>query len=395
MAKRGNNEGSIYKRRDGRWTAAITVEGGKRKQVYGPTRAEVQQKLVKLQREQQLGLPVVDEREALAAFLDRWLETSVKRSVRPKTYTNYGQYVANWIKPTLGKERLAKLTPQHVERLMDRMLTAGLSPRSAQHAHAVLRRALGQAEKWGMVGRNVAKLAEPPRQVKPEATWLDDKQARRLLEVAREPGTGRGRAKDRGNRFEALYTVALMLGLRKGELLGLRWADVDLDARALRVAVALQRVDGKLVLVEPKSARSRRTIPLPEAVAEALRRHRARQLAERVKAGPAWEDNDLVFATKLGRPVEQRNLHRNFHDLLDSAGLPRIRFHDLRHSCASLLLAQGVPARVVMEILGHSQIALTMNTYSHVMPALTRDAADRMDAVFAAGTAAHAGRTAG
>jgi integrase len=383
MPKRGNNEGSLYKRADGRWAGAVTVDGGRRKYAYGRTRADVQARLVKLQREQQLGMPVVDERETVGHFLDRWLEDSVKRSVRPKTHTNYAQYVENWIKPALGRERLAKLSPQQVEKLMDKMLTAGLSPRTAQHAHAVLRRALGQAEKWGMVGRNVAKLAQPPRQKKPEAVWLDDQQARKLLEVARTPGTGRGKSKDHGNRFEALYTVALMLGLRKGELLGLRWSDVDPAKRTLRVNVALQRVDGKLILVEPKSARSRRTIPLPEGVAEALRRQRAQQLAERMKAGPAWEEHDLVFATKLGRPVEQRNLHRNFHELLDQAGLPRVRFHDLRHSCATVLLAQGVPARVVMEILGHSQISLTMNTYSHVMPTLTRDAADRMDAVFA------------
>lgn len=369
MNKRGNGEGTIYKRADGRWAAAVTVDGGKRKTLYGATRAEVQGKLVRLQREQQLGMPVVDERDTVSTFLTRWLEASVKRTVRPKTYVNYMQYVDNWIKPTLGRERLSKLTPQQIERLMTKMVDAGLSPRSAQHAHAVLRRALGQAERWGLVGRNVAKLAQPPRAERPPETWLDADQSRKLLVAAR------------GKRLEALYVVALALGLRKGEILGLHWQDIDLEARTLRVRVALQRIDGELQLVEPKSARSRRTIPLPDMVVEALRAHRVRQVAVRLKA-TAWEDRDLVFCTRQGKPLEQRNVSQRFYELLDAAGLPRVRFHDLRHSCASLLLLQGVPARVVMEILGHSQIALTMNTYSHVMPALTRDAADQMNAVF-------------
>jgi integrase len=173
-----------------------------------------------------------------------------------------------------------------------------------------------------------------------------------------------------------------MVGLRKGELLGLRWSDLDLDAGGLQVSVALQRVDGKPTLVEPKTKTSQRAVTLPAIVVQALRAHRARQAADRL-AAHEWGDMGLVFCTHQGRPLNDRNLSRDFYGLLDLAGLPRIRFHDLRHSCASLLLLQGVPARVVMEVLGHSQIALTMNTYSHVMPALAQDAADRMNAVFA------------
>jgi integrase len=171
------------------------------------------------------------------------------------------------------------------------------------------------------------------------------------------------------------------LGLRQGEILGLRWSDVDVETSTLRVAQALQRVNGRLEFVEPKSRRSRRTIPMPPTVARALRAHRSRQLEERIAVGPRWRESDLVFTTSIGTPLDSRNVTRRFQAALERASLPRLRFHDLRHTAASLMLAQGVPARVVMETLGHSQISLTMNTYSHVVPALQREAADRMDVV--------------
>jgi integrase len=172
------------------------------------------------------------------------------------------------------------------------------------------------------------------------------------------------------------------MGLRQGEILGLRWSDVDLEAATIRVTQALQRVNGRLDFVEPKSQSSRRTIPLPATVARALRAHRSRQLEERLAAGARWRESDLVFTTSVGTPLDCRNVTRRFQAALEGAGLPRLRFHDLRHTAASLMLAQGVPPRVVMETLGHSQISLTMNTYSHVIPALQREAADRMEAIF-------------
>jgi integrase len=184
----------------------------------------------------------------------------------------------------------------------------------------------------------------------------------------------------RGDRLEALYTVGLALGLRQGEILGLRWSDVDLDGGELRVAQALQRVNGRLQFVEPKSITSRRTVRLPNTVIRALRSHRVRQLEERLLAPDRWEKSDLVFTTSFGSPLDGRSVTRRFQAALEKAGLPRLRFHDLRHTAASIMLAQGISPRVVMETLGHSQISLTMNTYSHVMPSLKRDAAERMDA---------------
>lgn len=179
----------------------------------------------------------------------------------------------------------------------------------------------------------------------------------------------------------ALYSVAVALGLRRGEALALKWEDVDLEAGTLRVKHSLQRIEGRLQLVEPKSLKSRRTIAMPQATVLALRDHRKRQLEERMPEGSAWQETGFIFTTTIGTPIEPDHLKRWFKPLLKKAGLPDIRFHDLRHTAASLLLAQGVGPRVIMETLGHSQISLTMNTYSHVMPSLQREAADKMDAI--------------
>jgi integrase len=183
----------------------------------------------------------------------------------------------------------------------------------------------------------------------------------------------------KGDRLEALYSVALTMGLRQGEALGLCWEEVDLKMGYLRISKQLQRFDGETRLVEPKTARSRRTLALPAFIARSLREHRDRQLKEREAAGSKWIESDLVFTTATGKPIDATRISKDFHRHLDRAGIAQRRFHDLRHSCATLLLVQGVSPRVVMEVLGHSQISLTMNTYTHVLPELRRQAADRMD----------------
>lgn len=246
----------------------------------------------------------------------------------------------------------------------------GLSPRTVQYVRAVLRKALNQALKWGRVPRNVALLVDPPTATKPQIKPLTPEQGRKLLDAAR------------GHRLEALYRVALSLGLRQGEALGLRWEDVDLDAGTLRVAMALQRRKGVKELVMPKTEQSRRTLPLPAVLVAALRAHRTRQLEERLAVGPMWREHGMVFPSTVGTPLEPRNVTRHFKALLERAGLPNVRFHDLRHSCATLLVAQGVHPRLVMEVLGHSQIHLTMNTYAHVLPEAQREALALMDGLF-------------
>lgn len=366
-SRRGHNEGTIRHRSDGRWEARISLANGKRKSLFGRTRRDVQDKLRTAQREIEAGLDLGAGRQTVGAFLDRWLVDVAKPSIRPKTYASYTQLVRLHLKPALGHHQLAKLSPHHVQMMMNAKSAAGLSPRTVQYLRAVLRRALGQALKWGLVTRNVATLVDPPRSQRPDVVPLSPLQARAFLTAAK------------GDRLEALYSVAIALGLRQGEALGLGWDDVDLDAGVLRVRYALQRIDGTLQLVEPKTKRSKRTIPMPPTIVAALRDHRVRQLEERLLAGSRWQDHAVVFPSSIGTPMDARNVVRRFHALLDKAGLPSMRFHDLRHTCASLLLAQHVPPRVVMETLGHSQIALTMDTYSHVMPVMQREAADLME----------------
>jgi len=379
--KRGQNEGSTYRRSDGRWVAVLDLgwENGrrKRKSFYGKTAAEVQDQLLTARSDHSRGLPIAIDKENVGQFLDRWLEDSVKPSVRPLTYQQYHQHVRLYIGPALGRLKLSKLTPREVQTFLNGQTKKGLSPRTAQLSLVILRRALQQAVKWSLVGRNVAKLVDSPKVRRPEVKPLDPDQARIFLDAAQ------------GERLEALYSVALSLGLREGEALGLRWCDVDLDKRRLSIRQSLQRVGGKrfgepgrLQFVEPKTERSRRTLHMPTAIVRALPAHRVRQLQERLLAGSEWKENGLVFTTTIGTPLEPRSAVSDFKRILAKAGLPgSIKFHDLRHSAASLLLAQGVQLRAIMELLGHSTIALTANTYTHLMPSMMEEMADKMDAI--------------
>lgn len=382
--KRGQNEGSIYKRKDGRWTAALSVGGTRRKTFYGKTRQEVQEKLTAELGKKQAGLPIAtDERQTVGQFLDHWLKESVKSSVRPKTYDSYAQLVRLHLKPRLGHIRLSKLTPQLLQAELNWWLKKGrrkpakatdgdgeshaLSPRTVQYLRAVLRRALVQAVKWNLVSRNVATLVDPPRSRRQPVTVLTPEQAKAFVKTIK------------GDRMEPLYLAALTLGLREGEVLGLRWQNINFESGTLRVEYGLQRIEKKLQLVPPKTERSRRTLKMPAVLISAFRAHRVRQLESKLAAGSEWQEMDFVFATRHGTPLDARNVLRNYYAILAKAELPRMTFHHLRHSCASLLLAQNVPARVVMEVLGHSQISLTLDTYSHVMPALMADVKDAMD----------------
>jgi integrase len=320
----------------------------------------------------------------MKAFLGRWLDDCVKPSVKEQTHDQYAQTVRLYLAAdeSIGRIPLTKLAPQDVQQLINAKLIAGLSPRTVQLALVVLRRALDQAVKWGLVARNVAKLVDPPKVKRPKARPFTPKEAACFLDVIK------------GYRLEAVCTLAL-LGLREGELLGLRWQDVDLEKRTVTIAQSLQRIgrkhhDGRkrksaLRFVEPKTDRSRRTLALPEFIAAALRAERARHAERRLAAGPEWRDFGLVFTTRLGTPIEPRNLYRDFKLLLARTDLPSIRFHDLRHSAATLLLARGVNMRAIMELLGHSRIGVTMDTYSHVMPEMMREVADTMDAFVSGG----------
>lgn len=367
--RRGHGEGNIKQRADGLWEARVSLEGGKRKSLYGKTRREAQDKLRAALRDIDAGLDLSAGRQTVGQFLDRWLEDVVKPTVRPKTHHSYAQLVRIHLKPALGHHQLGKLTPQHVQAMMSAKTAAGLSPRTVQYLRAVLRRALGQALKWALVSRNVATLVDPPRSIKRPVAPLSAEHARAFI------------AHTAGDRLGPLFHVAIASGLRQGELFGLRWQDVDLAAGTLYVRHALQRIDGALTLVEPKTALSRRTVTLPASAVAALRTQRIHQLEERLLAGVRWQDGGYVFTSTIGTPLEPSNVSSRLHALLREAALPSQRFHDLRHCAASLLLAGGVAPRTIMGILGHSQISLTMNTYAHLSPALERDAARALDNV--------------
>jgi integrase len=374
--RRGKGEGSIGRRKeDGLWYARIDLgrdTAGKRRSrtVYSRTRRGAAEALQALLHDRRQGLPVAADRQTVGAFLGHWLAESVAPSVRPRTHESYAQLVRSYITPAIGHRHLCKLEPDHVQDLVNGLLASGKSARTARYTLAVLRRALGRAVLWGRVPRNVALLVAPPPLTRQERVVLTAEQGRALLAAAR------------GHRHEALYRVALSLGLRIGEVLGLRWEDVDLDAGTLRVAQAVQRVGGKLVISAPKTPRSRRILPLPTSLVRALATRRDRQRADRERAGERWREWGLVFTTRAGTPLEPRNTVRAFKALLAQAELPDIRFHDLRHSCASLLVAAGHHPRVVMETLGHSQIGITMEVYSHVYTGAQDAVAETMDALF-------------
>jgi integrase len=372
---RGAREGSIYQRKsDGRWVGAITVPGKGQMYVYGKTKEEARRKLRDALRKQEEGLPLTAARRTVGQFLDHWLEETVQPSVRTRTYASYSQMVRLHIKPGLGHHQLAQLTPQDVQAFLklksetkSRKSDATLSPRTVQYLRAILRQALGQALMWDLVPRNVAALATPPRSERHEAQTLSPEQAISLLGTAH------------GDRLEALYVVTLVTGIRQAEALGLRWSDLDLQANTLTLRKQLQRVNGQYELNAPKTVGSRRALPLLPRTVDALREHRDRQLFEKQSAGSGWlNEHDLVFTTASGAPLNARVVVSRFKALLKRAALPDARFHDLRHSCASLLAYLNVHPSVIMAILGHSTSRLTMDLYTHVDPMLLCDAADKM-----------------
>lgn len=370
--RRGNNEGTITHRKDGRWEARVTVgwRDGKlqRKSYFGKTRQEAAEKLTAALRARQQGLTLHDERQTVGSFLTHWLEEVVQPKSRYSTLRSYKQIVNNHLIPGIGNIPISKLSPQSVSAFLKSKHDDGIS---AEHLRRVLRAALSDAVRWDLIPRNVASLAACPKRSKAEIRYLDPDQARQFLDAIK------------GHQHEALYTTALAVGIRLGEALGLKWTDLDLQSGTLTIRRQIQRVHGKLQFVDPKTSNARRTIPLPEFAVKALQSLWVRQqLEDKELSGEKWQDHGLVFTSSIGTPCDERNVRRSLTKILCTNGLPKLRFHDLRHSCATLLLSQGTDPRTIMQTLGHSQISLTLNTYSHVIPALQREAADRMQTMF-------------
>ncbi len=373
-ARRGNGEGSLYKRKDGRWEGRYTVEtpsGPKRKSVFGKTRVEVAKKMARAIADTD-GVIVVDEENfTVEEYLDRWLHIAVRGNVSHRTEANYRLMVRNHIGPALGRIKLKKLDPQRIQSLY-RRLQDEEKHATARYVHATLHRALGQALRWGLVARNAATATTPPKTVRGEVDALSAEQVEAFFRAAR------------GDRFEALYVLAIHTGMRQGELLGLKWSDLDLSGSepSLRLARQLQRVrgGGGLSFSQTKTKKGRHVSLTPSAVA-ALQHHRKRQAEEKLKAGPLYEDQGLVFATLRGTPLEATNIvSRSYKPLLRQAGLPDIRFHDLRHTCATLLFGEKQHPKDVQLLLGHANVRMTLDTYSHAIPgggALTAAAMER------------------
>ncbi len=370
--KRGNGEGTLHRRKSGSWCAQYTVhtaEGPKRKTVYGKTRREVDEKLTKAKADRERGLVFEAGNLTLGKYLERWLVDSVRGSVRVKTYEGYETAVRVHIAPAMGKIKLTNVTPIHLRVLYREKLDAGLSTRTVQYLHVTLRRALGQAVTDGLVPRNVAEVVNAPRVVTRQMRPLTSEQARAFVEAAK------------GDRHEALYVLAVTTGLRRGELLGLKWEDLDLDAGVLRVKRAL--APDARTFAQPKTAKARRSVRLTSGAVRALQWHRECQSQARQRLDSLWQEHGLVFPSMVGTPLNPENLvKRSFKPLLERVGLPPIRFHDLRHTCATLLLSKGVNPKIVQEMLGHANISVTLDIYSHVLPDMQEEAAAAMDDVF-------------
>jgi integrase len=372
VAKRGNGEGSIFKRANGRWYSALTYrdEYGepKRREVSGRTQAEVRAKLRDIQERLEAGSPVKDAVMTVGAWLEDWTTKSLPASDRKQaTIDLYTMIARNHLAPKLGSVTLDRLRPSDVEALIVGKRRSGLSASTVRTIYTVLRAALDIAVRDGLIRRNAAEAVKRPGIERKDAAFLTANQAEALLDVLR------------GDRLEALYRVMLATGLRRGEALALHWSDLDLDAATLRVRWTLSRTSNGLQLGEPKTEKSRRSVPLPHAAVNTLREHRKHQFKEQLAAGPLWQKTGLVFTTEIGTPLEPRNVLRRFEALAARAGLQGVHLHTLRHSAASFLLAAGTHTKVVQEHLGHSSYAITADIYSHVAPVQQREAAQRLD----------------
>ncbi len=401
--RRGRGEGSIYQRKDGLWVGQVTTgynqetNRQKRKTFTGKTRQEVSEKITKALRELQTGVYTESDKITLGEWLDLWVETYSKPSVRPSTYDSYKQLIETHLKPNLGRIPLQKLQPHQIQKfyndrlqakrqprtmpkdekkaaeLMEKMPT--LSPSTVKHMHVVLNQALTQALKERRILVNPTKAVKPPKVTRPEAAFLTNDQINVLL------------GKVSGDQWYNVFLFTLGTGMRLGEVCALRWENVDLVNGVVKVRESVKRVSNdvpeepktKLLIQPPKSEKGKRNIPLPGVVLAELKRHRVRQAELKLQIGELYNDHDLVFAWEDGRMVDPGYLSKRFKKIIDQCGYKGITFHSLRHSYASALLAMGEHPKVVQELLGHAQISMTLDTYSHVAPEIKERAAAKID----------------
>ncbi|GAB3815031.1 tyrosine-type recombinase/integrase [Kribbella italica] len=421
-----NGEGNIRQRSNGLYEGrayVITTDGREvRKSVYGKSWDEVHEKLTKMQADTMSGKRVASSSQTVAEYLEYWLEEHARHRVRDTTFASYKWLITKYLVPLFGKKKLTTLRPNDVRRGLfqlqqvcqccaqgkdrareeraevERKKREGrparknakaiegarccalvlkvccrstVSDGTVRYLHRLLRAALQDAvSEDEILTENVAKKLRLNHKYRPKFKAWSRAEATKFLEAIRD------------DRLYALYAVALSLGLRRGEALGLRWSDVDLEAALIQVNQALHRVDGALKLGDVKTDGSTRLVAVPKPLVSALRAHRAAQAQERKNAGESWQAGGYVFSTMIGTPIEPRNMNRHFDRLCEKAGVRRIRFHDLRHSCASLLYSQGVPLENIQDVLGHSSPTVTKVIYVDVAEDVTRDAVDKLGFLF-------------
>lgn len=383
---RGNGEGTIVKRKDGRWCGVVTVgrnyETGKldRKYLYGKSRTEVAKKMTKLKHKLNLGTYIEPSNMTVGEWIDKWLEGR-KPHIAYHSWRNYGVMIRNHIKPELGGIKIKDLTTRQIQNLLNYKFEngridgeGGLSARTVKYIYQTLYSALKQAKKERLIPYNAAEPVELPKKRDKEdaINTYNSEQIDLLLNTAKEMD---------GPYYSAFYLV-LSTGLRMGEVLGLKWKDINLKEKTLSINRQLQRIDEGLVFKSPKTKTSIRMIPLSDDIVKVLKSHKIKQGEFKLRLGEAYNDNDLVICIKNGKPKDPRNLYRKFKQAIKKAELPDIRFHDLRHTFATLALEAGVPAKVIQEILGHASISTTLDTYSHVTKEMQIDAAKKINSMF-------------
>lgn len=357
--RRARGEGSLYKRDDGLWVGQLYLPTGKKKVKYGKTQKEVRDWLLEQKEAVSKGIYVDGKDLTLEAFLGQYM-TSAANNLRPKTIDSYNYLIQNHILPELGNIKLSQLRPDQIQNFYNGKINAGLSKRTVQYMHAVLHRSLNQALRWGLVFRNVADLVDPPVPKKTTPVVFTVDQTRQFME------------KIKGHRWEMIYLIAIGGGLREGEILGLYPSDITVERGVVHISKAIQYLKGRgLVLTEPKTDSGKRMVSLPEFVLQPLKAY-----LDSLKANQTF-----LFETANNTPVSPRNLLRHYHSILQEMGLPIMPFHNLRHLSASLALKAGVNPKTVQQRLGHSTISLTLDTYSHLLPGVEEEAAQKIDGI--------------
>jgi integrase len=363
---RGRNEGSIHQRANGTWRAQVSLDG-KRLGYTAKTRRECQNWIKKTIGEIDHGLTFTSTTVTLGEYMQSWLD-STKVSKRQNTWKSYEQLARNYVIPKLGKIKLKDLRPDQIQEFYNHLLADNVGAYSIIKIHILLHSAIEHAIKLGLANHNAIDAAQPPKPPSKEMKVLEESQVSQMLVAAR------------GTRLEALLHLTVATGMRQMELLGLKWTDLDWNRQTLKVERQLERstID-QVRFVQPKTNYGRRSLALGDQTIAVMRRHYERQNEERKAAGECWSEFGLIFTTKTGTPINFRNLVRDFKLLLQNAGLPSIRFHDLRHTAASLMLNHDIPVIVVSRRLGHAKPSITLDVYGHLFPGIQAEAAQKID----------------